>query len=136
MSTSYLSMASGARISNYLGLKMDEGIAFRYPGIQERQYAYVEIPVARMELATNGEVVDKALRNQMIRIVPACSVEVRGAARFEVHPNRAFWDFGTVQGMYYLESKEGRLVPSFHIQLRKDLELTGDDYAIRIYMRE
>lgn len=134
--TSYLSLVSGARIKNYLGLQMDEGRVFTYPPTGDSGYGYVQIPAARIvDMAGEPLVADKALRNQAVRIVPACSVDIKGSYRFEVHPNPALWDFGAVQGVFYLEPGEGRLVPSFVMNLRKDLTLTDIPWAIRIYMR-
>lgn len=135
METSYLSMVSGSRISNFLGLQMDEGKNYNHSGVRERQYAYIEIPIRHIENVTTGEIGMKALRNQLIRIVPACKVNVRGNYRFEVHPDRSLWAYGVVEGMFYLEPQEGEMEPSFYMQLRKDMELSADDKVIRIYMR-
>lgn len=135
METSYLSMVSGSRIKNFLGLKMDEGIDYKNAGVQERAYAYIEIPVRHIENMSTGEISMKGLRNQVVRIVPACTVNVRGNYRFEVHPDRSLWAYGVVEGMYYLESQEGELEPSFYMQLRKDMELSAGSPVIRIYMR-
>lgn len=135
MDTSYLSLAGGSRLSNYLGITMDAGHVFSYPGIQERQYGYIEIPVLELRNTATGEVVDKALRNQHIMVVPACSVDVRGNYRFEVHPYPELWSHATVQGMYYLEPREGRKVPAFYMTMRKDMDKADIAYAIRIYMR-
>lgn len=134
METSYLKLI-GSRLSNHLGLKMDEGYEFSFPQVQERNYAYVEIPVKELVNAADGKPVEKGMRNQQILVVPACSVDVKGHYRFEVHPNAQLWNYGVVQGMYYLEPKEGMKVPSFHIALRRDFELSDIDYAVRIYMR-
>lgn len=135
METSYLSLVSGSRISNFLGLKMDQGVDYTRPGVQERQYAYIEIPVRHIENVTTGEIGMRALRNQLVRIVPACTVNVRGNYRFEVHPDRTLWAYGIVEGMFYLEPKEGEFSPSFHMQLRRDMELVPGTSVIRIYMR-
>lgn len=135
MDTSYLSLVSGSRISNYLGLKMTEGSEFSYPGIQNRQYAYIEIPVGSIIVSSTGEITDKALRNQHVLVQPACTVDVKGNYRFEVHPNPAIWAYGTAQGMYYLEPSSGQQVPGFYVTLRKDIDLSTLDYAVRIYMR-
>lgn len=137
MSTSYLSLVSGSRVSNYLGLKMDPGTEFSYPPTGDSQYAYIEIPV-RVILVSTGEVLEagtKALRNQHVYIQPACTVHVRGSYRFEVHPNPAFWEYGTAQGSYYLEPGEGLLTPGFYVSLKKDLDPSKIVYAVRIYMR-
>lgn len=135
METSYLSMVSGSRIKNFLGLTMDAGVDYKHAGVQERNYAYIEIPIRHIENMTTGEIGMKALRNQLIRVVPACTVQVRGNYRFEVHPDRSLWAYGVVEGMFYLEPQEGEMEPSFYMHLRKDMELSKDSPVIRIYMR-
>lgn len=140
METSYLKLVSGSRLSNYLGLEMAEGYEFRYPTAQERNYSYIEVPVKELINSTTMESIgegQKGLRNQHIYVVPACTVDVKGNYRFEVHPNPAFWNYGATQGMFYLEPRDGRQVPGFHVALRKDLDLSTlvSDWAIRIYMR-
>lgn len=135
MTTSYLSMVSGSRIGNYLGLKMDEGKAYRHPGVQQRQYAYIEIPIRHLINTSTGEIVEKGLRNQVIQVVPACTVDVRGDYRFEVHPDPELWQFGIVQGMFYLEPLSGKQEPSFYMHLRKDMTIDPERAVIRIYMR-
>lgn len=134
METSYLKLL-GSRLSNHLGLKMDEGYEYSFPQVQERNYAYIEIPVKELFNPTEEKVVDKGLRNQHLLVVPACTVDVKGSYRFEVHPNPKLWSYGIVQGLYYLEPKEGTKAPSFSVVLRRDLELSDIDYAVRIYMR-
>jgi hypothetical protein len=134
METSYLKLI-GSRLANHLGLKMDEGYEFAFPNVQERNYAYVEIPVKELYNFTEEKTVDKGLRNQHLIVNPACTIDVKGHYRFEVHPNPELWKYGIVQGMYYLEPKDGIVTPGFSIVLRRDLELADIKYAVRIYMR-
>lgn len=134
METSYMKLI-GSRLSNHLGLKMEEGHEYRFPQIQERNYAYVEIGATALYLPSEEKYLDKALRNQQVKVLPACTVDVKGHYRFEVHPNPQLWEYGTCQGMYYLEPREGEIRPGFYVALRKDLDLKDIDYAIRIYMR-
>lgn len=133
METSYLRMVDGTRLSNYLGLKMQEGYEVGRPTQAARSYAYIEIPV--MTLRGNGEDSSEAKRNAYVEVVPACTVNVKGRCRFEVHPNPKLYEYGMAQGMYYLEPEDGELIPSIRIWLRRDLSLSDLDYAIRIYMR-
>lgn len=134
METSYLKLI-GSRLSNHLGLKMDEGYEYMFPQVQERNYGYVEIPVKELYNPGEEKAVEKGLRNQQLIVVPACTVDVKGHYRFEVHPNPQLWNYGIVQGMYYLEPKEGTKSPNFSIVLRKDLDPAEIEYAVRIYMR-
>lgn len=135
METSYLKLIDGTRIQNYLGLKMDDGYIAAKPQEAGRNYAYLEIPARELYNPSDESVVMKGMRNQYIRVIPACSVNVRGNYRFEVEPNPALAEFGALQGRYYLEPGDGQLVPHFHLWLRRDLELSDIKWAIRLYMR-
>ncbi len=84
---------------------------------------------------SDESILTKGSRNQYLRVMPACTVEVKGHYRFEVHPNPALNIFGLVQAPYYLEPEDGRMNPGFYIALRRDLDLKDIDWAIRIYMR-
>lgn len=135
MSTSYLRL-NQTRVATYLGLRMDEGFPYRFPSQGSREYAYVEIPVKELYNPSEETVVTKGMRNQYLKVIPACRVNVRGHSRFEVHPNPALYQYGLIQAPFYLESEEGELTPGFYIALRKDLDISEIDWAIRIYMRE
>jgi hypothetical protein len=135
METSFLKMVDQTRLSNYLGLKMAESFAYSRPSQPNRGYAYIEIPALALVNTADGSVDNKALRNQYIKVRPACTVNVRGSYRFEVHPNPQLFEYGIAQGMYYIEPESGEMIPDIYIQLRKDLDLDSLDYAIRIYMR-
>jgi len=145
--TSFLKLVDQTRLNNYLGLKMVEGHSLSRPTKSSRNYAYIEIPVLGFRKLTSdakdgssndpkgNELSDKAARNSFIEVVPACTVNVRGNYRFEVHPSAQVHSFGIAQGMYYLEPEDGELIPSYRLWLRKDIELSDLNYAIRIYMR-
>lgn len=134
METSFLRL-NNTRVGSYLGLRMSEGVPYRFPQVSSRDYAYIEIPVQELYNPADECVVTKALRNQYIRVIPACTVNVKGHYRFEVHPNPALNKFGPVQAPFYLEPEDGEFCPSFYIALRRDMSITDIDWAIRIYMR-
>lgn len=131
---SHMKLIAGPRINSYLGLKMAEGTSYVYPGIQDRQYGYLEIPALEIYNPATDEILEKASRNQHVYIRPACTVDVKGSHRFEIHPNHDLWAYGVVQGSYYIESQSGEQVPGFYIALRKDLSISDIPWAIRIYM--
>lgn len=125
------------RISNYMGLRMDEGVPYRY----SKDYLYIQVPVRALvnkpgtaeEEKITGE--GKALRNQRLLILPACTINVRGYNNIvQVQPNPALAEYGDIQGSYYIHPNEGERVPGFYISLRRDLDLRDIDYAIRLYM--
>jgi hypothetical protein len=135
--SSYLKLVDQIRIKNYLGMEMAEGHELRRPKSVSRGYAYVEVPVLGF-LDKDGELVQEAKKGSHIQVVPACTVDVRGSYRFEVHPSRALLEYGMSSGMFYLEpdSSKGRHSPSIYVTLRKDISVQDLDYAIRIYMRD
>ncbi len=131
-STSFLIMNKGGSVAKYLGLQMSEGFPYKFG----RDYTYLEIPIEGFFNETEQRLSKKALRNQHVRIVPACSVEVTGPYKFLVEPNPKLAEHGATSAGYYLNSGDGRRTPHFYLTLKRDLELTDDlDYAIRIYMR-
>lgn len=136
MESSYMKLLRGSsRITNHLGLQMAEGYVFSSPAEQSRDYAYIEIPVKELYKSEEEPSTTKGARSQYLRVVPACSVNVKGHYRFEVHPNPKLYEYGMVQAPFYIEPDSGLMVPYFHIALRKDLDISDIGYAIRIYMR-
>lgn len=135
MESSYLRLVSGSRLANNLGLKMAEGYEYRSPASSTSGYAYIEVPVMELYNPTDETILEKGMRNQYLKVMPACTVNVKGFYRFEVHPNKDLYEYGMVQAPFYLEPEEGEYVPSFYIKLRKDLDIQDIEYAIRIYMR-
>lgn len=130
MTSTYVNLVRGTYISNYLGLKMKEGHEFKY----RSDYVTVEIPIIGFE--KDGELVDKVLRNQYVKVIPACTVDVRGARyHAQVEPNPALAEFGLYQPGYYIHTGTGEQVPGFWFQARKDLSKEDVAFAIRLYLR-
>lgn len=126
----FLNLTRGNRLSQYMGLRLREGTLPKYG---QPNYSYVEIPIA--EVQKEGEVVESALRNQHLLIVPDCILNVRGDYHVLVEPNPALAEFGQVQAPYYIHSGEGEQAPGFYITLRKDLDLSSIKYAVRLYLQ-
>ncbi len=131
MDTSYANWARGNRLTQYAGLQMAEGVPLKYGA----DYAYVEVPADVLINAADGSRTDKALRNQSIIVVPACTLNVRGSYRIQVEPNPALWVFGPVQSQYYIHPESGLSTPSFYVYPRKDFDLADLQYAVRLYLR-
>lgn len=130
METSFLKLVSGSRISNYMGLKMLAERAFKYAP----DYTYVEIPLLGFLGKDDTVPQDKALRNQYVRLIPACVVDVKGRDKLLVEPNPALAEFGMVQPGYYMHPGQGGS-PGLYMSVRKDIEVADVDFAIRLYMR-
>jgi hypothetical protein len=132
---SFLKLVDQSRLKNYLGLSVAPGYEIRRPNQNSRDYAYIEVPILGFR-GSDGEVSPEARRGSYVEVVPACTVNVRGTYRFEVHPNKKIYEFGMAEGMFYLEPEDGQITPSYRILLRKDIALQDLDFCIRIYMRD
>lgn len=130
METSFLNMNRGNRLSAYMGLELASGVEPKF----EKGYNFLDIPVLALQ-KDDGTTVEKGLRNQHLFVVPACTMDLRGDYKVLVEPNPALSEYGSVQGMYYVQPESGRRVPGFWITLRKDLDLSNISYAIRMYLR-
>lgn len=131
-----MNLARGNRITSHMGLKMVNDHAYRFPKLIENGYGYVEIPVLELWNPSEEAVVEKGVRNQYLKVIPACTLNVKGPCVIEVVPNPAIAAYGMIQGGYYVESGSGETVPSFYVSLRKDMDPKDVDYAIRLRMWE
>jgi hypothetical protein len=131
LESTFLQVNRGSRLSAYMGLQMVAGTPYKF----DQNYLYVEIPVLELWNPAEEKPVSKALRNQYIRVIPSCTLNVRGGYIVQVEPNPALWEYGPTQGMYYVPTGSGEVVPSFHMQLRKDMNVEDVDFAVRLYLR-
>lgn len=130
MDTSFLNLVRGNRLTSYMGLQMLHGHAYKYAP----DYTYLEIPVLGFQ-NKDGEVEDKALRNQYVRVVPACLLDVKGLYKVQVEPNPALAEFGLFQPTYYLHPGSGGVSPGFYFHARKDTDTRDLPFAVRLYLR-
>lgn len=131
MESSFLNLNRGNRLSSYMGLEMAPGVASLpfTPG-----FTHIDIPPLHLE-KDDGTVLEQGLRNQHLRIVPACTVDLRGDYKLLVEPNPALAAVGSVQGMYYIQSGSGRQAPGIWITLRKDFNPADLPWVVRLYLR-
>lgn len=129
MESMFLSLVRGNRLSAYLGLKMDEGVAYRFA----KDYNYVEIPLREFYNPAAETVQKKALKNQRLRVSPACSLEIKGGYRYMVKVNPEILAVADAPALFILDN-EGGEQPSFYATFRKDLDADRIDWAVRIYM--
>ncbi len=131
MDTSFLNWARGNRLGSYAGLVMVEGYDFKYGP----DYTYIDIPLLGFFDSKEEKVVTKGLRNQYLRAIPACSLDVKGSLKVQVEPSIEMAEYGTTQPGYYVHPGSGLIEPGFYIQLRKDIDLADVPYAVRLYLR-
>lgn len=125
----FISLLRGNRMSQYLGLKMDEGVAYKYA----KDYAYVEIPIREFYNPAAESIQKKALRGQHVRVVPACSVDIKGGFRYLVKTNPALQEVATCPTVFLLDVDD-KEQPHFYATFRKDLDADRLDWCVRIYM--
>lgn len=130
MSTTFLKLMEGSRLSNYMGLKMSPGFKFT----NGQGYMYIEIPLLQVEMDGQPQVGIK--RNQQVFLVPACTVEVKGNQVIEIEPNIELAELGTVQASYKIHPQSGLKRPGVWFTPRRDTDLSELTYLIRIYMYE
>lgn len=118
------------KITDLLGLQMSAGFEVK----SAKGYWYMEIPVESLYNVTDEKVQEKGLRNQLIRVMPACSIAPKGSNVLLIEPNPELAKWGNLQGSYIVTPETARHIPGFHLHLRRDLELSEISYAIRIYM--
>jgi hypothetical protein len=114
-----------------MGLVMEPEHGFSYA----KDYTYIEIPVLGFWNQAEEKLVDKVLRNQYVRVIPACSIDCRGSYKIQVEPNPAIAEYGLAQGTYYVSPDSGKQTPGFYFHARKDLEIADLPFAVRLYMR-
>lgn len=131
MDTSFFSWGRGNRASASAGLEMVPGYDFKYGP----DYTYIDIPLAGFYDEKKEKLVDKGLRNQYLKVMPACQLNVKGGFKVLVEPCTELARYGTMQPGYYLHQGSGEVSPDFYIHLRKDVDLADVPYAVRLYLR-
>lgn len=131
MESAFLKLVAGTRLTNYMGLKMDTDVPYKFG----KSYLYIEIPVAAVLGAESATVEDMLVkRNQHVFIKPACMVNVKGSNIIEVEPYPDLAQYGQVQAGYKIHPGTGEIIPGFWFSARKDIDISKLEYAIRIYM--
>lgn len=125
----FLNLVRGNTLGSYLGLEMNLGKAFRYAS----DYTYVEIPLAEMYNSTEERVVEKALRNQKLRLIPACKVNIRTGYKGIVRTNPKLQEVANCPAMFIIDPGEPGS-PSFYVSFQKDYEASELDWAVRLYL--
>lgn len=123
MDSTFVKLTAGTRITNYIGLKMDQGKEFRFG----KNYLYLDVPLATME---DMEV----KRNQHIFIEAGGTINVKGRDIVEVEPNPALAEYGQVQGSYKVHPDSGEKRLGVWFTAHKQVDLSQFEYLVRLYM--
>lgn len=129
-SVTFLKLVTGNRLGMYMGLKMDEGKAYRFA----KDYTYVEIPVGRIFNPTSEEFVTKVTANQKVQIIPACSINLKGSGyKIMVKTNPKLQAIANCPSVIMLDYDEGDQC-SFFAHFQKALNVEDLDWAVRLYL--
>lgn len=131
LETSFLNVTRGNRLSAFMGLQTEGSQGFTYAP----DYTYVEIPILGFWHPSEEKLTEKVMRNQYVRIYPACRLDVKGAFKVEVEGNPELGEFGMYQPSYYLQPGSGPTIPGIWFNPRKDLAASELKYAVRLYLR-
>lgn len=131
LETSFLNITRGNRLTAYMGYQAEGPHGFRYG----QDYTYVEVPTLGFWHPTEEKLTDKVLRNQYVRIFPACRIDVKGAYKVQVEANPQLGEFGLYQPTYYVHPGTGVQIPGIWFQARKDMSVSDLEFAIRMYLR-
>lgn len=129
MDSVFLNLVRGNRMSAYMGFQSTEGKPYR----NAPDYSYIEIPLDHMYNSATEEVQEKALRNQHIKLIPACKLDIRGSYKVLVIVNPALQEVSTCPSMMLLEPGD-RGAPSFYATFRKDMAVGDLNWVVRLYM--
>jgi hypothetical protein len=133
MDSSYIKLASGSRIDNYMGLKMDEGYSYKHG----KNYLFIQIPASVLVETSDKGLEEPTMvikRNQHVFLAAACTLNVRGQSFLEVEANPALAEFGQVQSIYRIHPDSGEQRPGVWFTARKDTDISTLDFLINIYM--
>jgi hypothetical protein len=129
MDNTFLNLARGNRLSQYMGLKNDDGNPIRYG----KDYSYIEIGVREVYNPSEEKVVTKVLRNQHVKIIPACKVNVKGGYKILVKTNPLLQEVANCPALFVLDSDCQEEV-AFYASFRKDMDISQLEWAVRLYM--
>lgn len=126
--STFLRISRAGNLERHICLQMAEGHTYRFA----KDHTYMEVPLWKM-LNGDGEITEKASRNQYIELVSAASVKLQLGTKLLVQPNPLLNKFGIVPSLV-LNVEEERQILTVPITLRKDLRWDPQDWLIRVYM--
>lgn len=129
MDSVFLNLVRGNRVNALMGLELDGGGSPKFSS----DYCYIEVGLKEFFLPTEEKIVTKALRNQHVRIVPACKLNLRGNYRILVKTNPKLQEVSNCPAMFVLDTNEGEQ-PWFYATMRKDVDVSDLTWCVRLYM--
>lgn len=125
----FLKLVTGNRMSSLMGLELETGLPPKYA----HDYCYVEVPLKEIYNPADEKVVTKALRNQHLKLIPACKLNVRGRYRVMVKTNPKLQEVASCPAMFMLDI-DTKEQASFYATFRKDMDIGDIEWAVRLYL--
>lgn len=123
-------LVRGNRLTGIMNLRMTEGVPHKYA----KDYTFVEIPLNHLFNPSTDEIQVKALRNQRLRIVPACTVDLKkGGYKIGVKVNPKLLEYASCPSFFILDTEEHEQ-PVPYAFFHKDMEANELDWAVRLYL--
>lgn len=123
-------LVRGNRLTGIMNLKMDEGQPYRY----SKDYTYVEIPLAQLYNPSTEEVQDKASRNQRLKIIPACQVNLKKSGyKILIKVNPKIHEFANCPGLLLLDTDEDEQINVYAV-FHRDMDVKELTWAVRLYL--
>jgi hypothetical protein len=127
--TAFIKLSSDNTRKNYLGLATQEGMPIRF----SQDYMSVEVLPSSIWNPSEEKFVDKAMRNQHLKLEAACTIHPKYQYRALVKTNPMLQEVASAPAMFMVESGEGGPV-SFFATFRKDFEVKDLSWLVRIYL--
>jgi hypothetical protein len=127
--TAFIKLSSDNIRKNYLGRVTQEGVPFRF----SQDYMAIEVLPSLIWNPSEEKQVDKAMRNQHLRLEAACEIQPKHQYRALVKTNPILQEVASAPAMFMVESGEGGPV-SFYATFRKDFEVKDLSWLVRIYL--
>lgn len=126
----FVKLASDNMRKNYMGLQVDPNLVLKF----SPDYNYVEIPLGEvLNPGDDDKPVEKAMRNQHLRIRAAAYVAPKSQYRVLVSINPALQAVATLPSLLLVESTDAGPV-EFFATFRKDMDLSSLSWLVRLYL--
>jgi hypothetical protein len=98
-----------------------------------RDYTSMYIPMAEAFNPSKEELVTEATANQLLRLIPACSVNLESGYKITVVPNPVLMEYALINYTPVLEAgDQPMIIAKFH----RSMDLSQLEYLVRLYLHE
>lgn len=130
MSETFLNLLSGNTLKSYLGHQTDDTNSPNWAP----DYTYIQVPLKEVYNPSDEKIVTKAMRNQQLKLIPACTINVRSRYKAMVKTNPKLQEVATCPTLYLIDGGDSREEISFYATFRKDYDLSELEWIVRVYL--